>query len=326
MSTFLELKKNREAQSKQRMAAMAKTVAGRTKGDDETFWTPTVDKEGNGEAVVRYLPAPDGEALAYMQYWDHVFNGPGGWFFEKSLTTLGLKGEPYDTLREVFGSDDPVTEYNSVLWNRDGPGDRLRVQGQPAKGGNKQVPGTKRKLHYVSNVLIVEDSAKPDMVGKVKKYKYGSRLFGILDLASHPKFVSQKAIDPFDMWEGANLRIRIMKKDGYPNYDSSIFDPAAPMVVNADGTPNEEAIEVIWRQCHSLYSIVDRSQFKTYAMLKARLHRVLGLTESVVPTAVTPAPETTPAAVLPAAASDDVPWEKGTEEDGLEEFRNLANV
>ena len=72
-------------------------------GPDERFWKPEVDKAGNGYAVIRFLPEPEGEDVPFVRIWDHGFQGPGGWFIENSLTTLGQK--------------DPVSEYNSMLWN-----------------------------------------------------------------------------------------------------------------------------------------------------------------------------------------------------------------
>jgi hypothetical protein len=325
MSTFLELKKNRELASKQRMAAMAKTAAGKSKGDDDTYWAPTIDTEGNGEALIRYLTAPEGEDLALIPYWDHVFNGPGGWFFEKSLTTLGQTGEPFDSLREIFGSDDPVTEYNSMLWNRNGPGDRERVSGQPLK----KIPGTKRKLHYVSNVYIINDPAKPQMNGTVKRYKYGAKLFGILNNAANPKFASQRPCDPFNMWDGANLRIRVMKDAGWPSYSSSVLETPGPLVVGSDGQADDAAIEAIWKQCHSLLAVVARSEFKSYAVLKARMNKVLGLTGDVgTPTPAT-APVTIPGTVAldpQAATASEAPWDEDTKvDDDLDGFRALAN-
>jgi hypothetical protein len=319
MSTFLELKKNRELQSKQRMAKMASTAAGRTKGgDDDTYWSPTVSKDGNGEALVRFLTAPEGEELAFIQYWDHVFNGPGGWYFEKSLTTLGLTGEPYDSLREIFGSDDPVSEYNTVLWNRNGPGDREKVSGQPVL----KIPGTKRKLHYVSNVLIINDPAKPELKGKVKRYKYGSQLFGMLNNSANPKFASQKPCDPFNMWEGGNVQIRIMKEKGYPNYTSTTIESPSPM-----GADDAE-IEAIWKQCHSLTAVIARSEFKTYAVLKAKMNKVLGLTGVVGTLSPATAPATTPGVVATnpqATPPDDTPWDEDAKGDDLDSFRALAN-
>ena len=76
---------------------------GGDKGGDERLWKPEMDKSGNGYAVIRFLPAPDGEDLPWVKLFNHAFQGPGGWYIENSLTTLNQK--------------DPVTESNRDLWN-----------------------------------------------------------------------------------------------------------------------------------------------------------------------------------------------------------------
>ena len=166
--------------------------------NDDRYWKPELDKSGNGYAVVRFLPTPEGEDMPWVSYWDHGFQGPGGWYIEKSLTTLNKQ--------------DPVSEYNTQLWNT-------------GIEANKEIARKqKRRLHYVSNVYVVSDPKNPDNEGKVFLYKFGKKIFEQLKEAISPQFEDEDAINPFDLREGANFKIKIRKVDGYWNYDKSEFD------------------------------------------------------------------------------------------------------
>lgn len=216
---------------------------------DDTMWKPELDKTGNGFAVVRFLPTPEGEEMPWVSYFDHGFQGPGGWYIEKSLTTLNKK--------------DPVSEYNSALWNT-------------GIEANKEIARKqKRRLHYVSNVYVVSDPKNPDNEGKVFKYRYGKKIFEQLKEAISPAFEDEQAINPFDLREGANFKIKIRKVDGYWNYDKSEFDSVAPLF------DDEEKLNTIYNSAYSLSDVIAPSEFKTYEELKEKLDRVLGLTGSV---------------------------------------------
>ena len=176
---------------------------------DDTMWKPELDKTGNGFAVVRFLPTPEGEEMPWVSYFDHGFQGPGGWYIEKSLTTLNKK--------------DPVSDYNTQLWNT-------------GVEANKEIARKqKRRLHYVSNVYVVSDPKNPDNEGKVFKYRFGKKIFEMLKEAISPAFEDEKPINPFDLREeGANFKIKIRKVDGYWNYDKSEFDSPAPLFAEED--------------------------------------------------------------------------------------------
>jgi len=218
--------------------------------NDDTMWKPELDKRGNGYAVVRFLPTPDGEEMPWVSYFDHGFQGPGGWYIEKSLTTLNKQ--------------DPVSEYNTQLWNT-------------GIEANKEIARKqKRRLHYVSNVYVVSDPKNPDNEGKVFKYRFGKKIFEALKEAISPAFEDEKAINPFDLRdEGANFKIKIRKVDGYWNYDKSEFDSAAPLFTD------ENRLNDIYKSVHSLSGIIAPSEFKSYEELKEKLDRVLGLQGSV---------------------------------------------
>ena len=173
-------------------------------GPDERFWKPEVDKAGNGYAVIRFLPESEGEDVPFVRKWDHGFQGPGGWYIEKSLTTLS--------------KNDPVSEYNTQLWNTNIEANREQARKQ------------KRRLHYVSNIYVVSDPKHPENEGKVFMYRYGKKIFEMLKEAISPAFEDEAAINPFDLrGEGANFKIKIRKVDGYWNYDKSEFDSPAPL-------------------------------------------------------------------------------------------------
>ena len=221
-------------------------------GADERLWKPELDKSGNGYAVIRFLPAPDGEDLPFAKVWSHAIKGPGGqWYIENSLTTLGKQ--------------DPVSEYNTELWNAAGEGSSERAQARAQK----------RKLSYYSNIYVVSDPAHPENEGKVFLYKYGKKIFDKLVEAMQPAFADETPIDPFNFWKGADFKLKIRKVDGYWNYDKSEF--ATP---NTLGDYDDARLEQIWKEGYSLADFEDPKNFKSYDQLKARLSLVLGNTVS----------------------------------------------
>lgn len=288
--------------------AMNTATSGGTqqKSYDEDMWKPEMDKSGNGYAVVRFLPAPEGEEMPWVQYFDHGFQGQGGWYIEKSLTTIGKQ--------------DPVSEYNSQLWNTG------------IEANKDQARKQKRRLHYVANVLVVSDPKNPENEGKVFKYRFGKKIFEMLKEAISPQFEDEKPINPFDPYEGANFKIKIRKVDGYWNYDKSEFD--SPAAIGSD-----DEINKVYSQVHSLSEVIAPDQFKTYDELKEKLDRVLGLSGNVAPrsTAESVADDmeevpwnnvnTAPVAesTQPAVAETPVTASVGEEEDAMDYFKRLAN-
>jgi hypothetical protein len=228
-------------------AKLVKEVEKSNKGggaSDDRLWKPEVDKAGNGYAVVRFLPAPDGEDLPWAKLYSHAFQGPGGWYIENSLTTMGQK--------------DPVSEYNSELWNTGIDADKETARKQ------------KRKLSYYANIYVVKDPANPDNEGRVFLYKFGKKIFDKIMSAMQPEFEDEEPINPFDFWAGADFKIKIKKVAGYWNYDSSEF--ARPGALLDD----DDAMEAIWKKEYSLAELTAPDQFKTYDELKTRMDYVLG--------------------------------------------------
>ena len=219
---------------------------------DDRFWRPELDKSGNGYAVVRFLPAPEGEDLPWARIWNHGFQGPGGWYIENSLTTLGQK--------------DPVSEHNSTLWN----------SGIEA---NKEVARKqKRRLNYTANVYILKDPAHPENEGTIKLYRFGKKIFDKINDLMNPEFEDESPVNPFDLWAGANFKMKIRKVEGYSNYDKSEFE--APSALLED----DDKMEEIWKSENSLKELVSEDKFKTFDELKTKLDRVLGLGSEFSPT------------------------------------------
>ena len=211
---------------------------------DDRLWKPEVDKSGNGYAVIRFLPAPDGEELPWVKLFSHAFQGPGGWYIENSLTTIGQK--------------DPVGDLNRTLWNSGNDTDKDVVRKQ------------KRKLSYYSNIYVVKDPSNPQNEGRVFLYKYGKKIFDKIMDVMQPEFEDETPINPFDLWAGANFKLKIVKKDGFWNYDKSEFDSPNPLL------EDDDALEAVWKKEFSLTAFTASDQFKTYDELKTRLDYVLG--------------------------------------------------
>ena len=266
---------------------------------DDRLWKLDVDKSGNGYAVIRFLPAPDGEDLPFVKLYSHAFQGPGGWYIENSLTTLGGK--------------DPVSEYNTLLWNNG------------TDQGKETARKQKRKLTYISNIYVVKDPANPENEGKVFLYKYGKKIFDKLTAAMQPEFEDEEAIDPFDFWQGANFKLKAKNVAGYRNYDSSEFTAVSPVL------DDDDALEALWKKENSLQEFVGADQFKSYDELKKRLGYVLGSNATVTqdpevededrargPSPVASAPsEPEPAIAVGAGTGDE-------DEDTLSYFAKLA--
>jgi len=244
--TFANLKKQSSLGSlTQKLVKEVEKMNSGSGNQDERLWKPEMDKTGNGYAVIRFLPAPDGEDLPWVKMYSHGFQGPGGWYIENSLTTIGGK--------------DPVSEHNRELWNSGNEDDKAIVRRQ------------KRKLSYYANIYVVKDPANPSTEGNVYLYKFGAKIFDKIMAAMQPEFEDESPINPFDFWQGADFKLKIRKVDGYWNYDKSEFAAPAPLL------KDDDAMEAIWKTEYSLQALVATDQFKSYEDLKKRLDYVLGV-------------------------------------------------
>jgi hypothetical protein len=293
--SFANLKK-----SSSNLEKLTKAIESISQGSeaskDDNFWKPEVDKSGNGYAVIRFLPAPevDGDdALPWVKIFSHGFQGPGGWLIDNCLTTVNDKC--------------PVCEHNTTLWN----------SGIEANKGIAR--NQKRKLSYISNIYVVEDPKHPENNGKVFLYKFGKIIFDKITGAMNPEFEDETPVNPFDLWNGANFKLKIRKVDGYQNYDKCEFDRQSAL------SDNDNELEKIWKSEHSLKAVIEPSNFKSYDTLKQRLDKVLGLDGGA------PAPRTTveqaKAQPKPAVRVEDdggaPPWNE-EEDEALDYFKALA--
>ena len=261
---------------------------------DDRFWRPTVDDSGTASAIIRFLPECEGEEDAAVLYFSHAFQGPGGWFIENSRTT--------------FGEKDPVSEYNSRLWNSG-------IQANKDMVSQK----TKRKKNFVSNILVISDPACPENEGKVFLFRYGMKIHQKLLDAMKPEFADEDPIIPFDFWQGANFRLRQRKVAGYPNYDKSEFDSPSALF---DG--DEEKLKAVWEQQHALSEFVDPANYKSYDELKTRLETVLGGTQPTTTAENTALDEKVEVSSTSEAAPQRESVEPDSEEDALSYFQRLS--
>ena len=262
---------------------------------DERLWKPELDKSGNGYAVIRFLPSVEGEDLPWAKVFNHAFQGPTGqWYIENSLTTIN-------------NQKDPVSEYNTKLWNSGVESDKEIARKQ------------KRKLQYFSNILVVSDAKHPENEGKVFLFRYGKKIFDKLMEAMQPEFPDEKAINPFDFWEGANFMLKIRKVDGFWNYDKSEFE-ASTKVADDDAK-----IEEIWKKQYTLASFTAPSNFKSYDELKTRFHTVISGTTTVGNVSEQIADEPIAKPVVDTKPVESSVPQKEEEDDTMEYFQKLAS-
>jgi hypothetical protein len=260
---------------------------------DDRFWKPTLDKASNGMAVFRFLPAPENEDMPWAKLYTHAFKVGGRWYIENSRTTIGEK--------------DPVSEMNSELWNSGLESDKDIARDR------------KRKLSYISNILVLKDPGAPENEGKVFLYKYGVKIFNKIQEAMQPEFDDEDPINPFDYWAGANFKLKVRKVGGYINYDKSEFESPSELLGGDDGK-----LEELWKTQHSLQAFVAPDQFKTYDELKKKLQEVVGddirATESDFVSQ-----KTVEDVVVEETVSSDSGETEGEETDALSYFQSLGN-
>lgn len=303
MSNFATLKKSSADTSRlAKEIEKLNTPQGSDRDEDNRFWKLERDKSGNGMAVIRFLPAPavDGDdALPWVRYFDHGFKGPNGkWYIENSLTTIGQK--------------DPVSDYNSQLWNSTNDDNSWQ---------RKQAREQRRRLHYISNIYVVKDPSNPSNEGKVMLFKFGKKIFDKITLAMNPDMEGDVPVNPFDLWNGANFKLRCRMVAGYVNYDQSSFENPSAL------SDDDAKLEKIWKSEYSLKEFLDQKNFKTYEVLKLRLEEVLGETAVINSQASeTPSPKKEiPAS--PAKSSENSPsWNNSNDDDDdLNYFKGLAD-
>jgi len=242
---FADFKKNSRGGFNKLTEEMNKLSKGSESYKDDRFWRPELDKSSNGYAVIRFLPAVDGEDVPWARTFSHGFKGPGGWLIDNCPTTIGLKC--------------PICEANSALWNSGVESDKDIARNR------------KRKLSYTSNILVVSDPANPQNEGKIFLYKFGKKIFDKINEAMNPEFQDEDAVNPFDFWQGANFKLKVRKVAGFINYDKSEFEAPSALF---DG--DDEKLETLWKKQYPLKEFTDVSKFKSYDELKTRFDQVVG--------------------------------------------------
>lgn len=276
--SFASLKKSSKNNFEKLNAQLAAMSAKpQYRDDSEGEWKPTVDSAGNGYAVIRFLPPIENEDAPFVRLFTHGFQGPGGWYIENSLTTIG--------------KEDPVGELNNELWNS------TTDDKSPAR---EQARKQKRQLNFISNIYIIEDKGKPENNGKVFYFRYGKKIFDKLNSLMNPEFPDEQPVNPFDLWSGATFKLKIRKYEGYRNYDKSEFDTPAPL------SDDDSVLEAIYAQCKSLAKFVAPENFKSYDELKAKRDKVLGREARPARTSDI---ERAPAQEAPAAKEKKPAWE-----------------
>jgi hypothetical protein len=294
--SFNELKRSSSNSFERLNQELTKLSTNQSNSRDERLWTCQTDKAGNGYAVIRFLPAPGGEDVPFVRMFTHGFQEKGGWYIENSLTTIGQQ--------------DPIGEMNTRLWNSGIESDKETVRKR------------KRQLNFYSNIYIVKDPAKPENEGKVFLFRYGRKIFDKITDLMNPQFEDEKPVDPFNLWSGANFKLKIRKVEGYSNYDKSEFDTAGPLV------DDDDRLEAIWKSEYSLKELIDPKNFRSYDELKRRLDRALGLTtgnvpsnalseEDIPPFDIAPQHKAAQPRTQPAASLDD-------DDEDFEFFKKLA--
>lgn len=299
--SFSELKRSSSNSFEKLNQELTKLNSNQSNSRDDRLWTCQTDKAGNGYAIIRFLPAPAGEDVPFIRLFTHGFKGPGGWYIENSLTTIGQQ--------------DPIAELNTRLWNSGVESDKETVRKQ------------KRQLNFYSNIYVVKDPANPENEGKVFLFRYGKKIFDKITDLMNPQFEDEKPVDPFNLWTGANFKLKIRKFEGYPNYDKSEFDSPAPLL------DDDDKLEAIWKSEYSLKELTDPKNFRSYDELKRRLDRALGLTTGNAPSnarqqfvdeddipSFEPAPQARAAEARPAPAANSV----DDDDEDFEFFKKLA--
>ena len=292
--SFASLKQNDLSKLTKALEELSRS--SESSNDDDRLWYPAVDKAGNGYSVIRFLPTPevDGQdGLPWVRKFSHAFQGPGGWYIEDCPTTIN--------------KDCPVCKHNNALWNSGLEANKDLVRKQ------------KRKLTYISNIYVVTDPANPENNKKVKLYKFGKKIFDKINEAMNPQFQDEQAWNPFHLYEGANLKLKIRNVEEYRNYDKSEFDTCGPLL------SDDAALEKIWKSEHSLTEFVNPKIFKEYEVLQKKLEKVLG--QPTPKMTDTPKPAPVKAVTKPTIEDDLLPKKAAAteEDDDLSYFQKLAD-
>lgn len=249
MATVAELRKNRSALMDKVNKALTATNDNSEKKEDDRFWQPTRGADGNGSAIIRFLPPIGDDELPWVKVYSRAFKveATGKWYINNDPSTIGR-------------DDDPVYHHCKALYATGLESDK------------KLASPMKRKTHYISNILVIKDPANPANEGKVKLFKYGKKIHEMIMNKAQPAFEDEEKVYVDDIDAGANFRLRIRTVDGYPNYDSSVFDSPSPLCGGDD-----DEIQKIIDQYFPLSEFIDPKNFKSAEQLKKEFDRAMGI-------------------------------------------------
>ena len=228
------------------------------KTDDEVYWKLTVDAAEQGVAEIRLLPAMEGEDFPFAEIKDYgigVYNKAAGkkfWYINRSLESIGQK--------------DPVKDEFWALHN---------IGSDEAKEEAKTI---RDRTSYIVWIYVVNDKNAPENNGKVMKAKLSPSIWKFVTDKLTPQFEDDEdepAVNVFDLWEGANLKIRAYKgNNGMRTYDKTVWLNQGALF------QDDEKLDEVYSQVKGLASEVDPNNSKhygkTYAELEAKLETVLG--------------------------------------------------
>lgn len=258
--SFKLLKKN--SQDKTRIDKLVTKLEAQSKKNysDPSFWNLTKDKDGNGTAVIRFLPVAAGDqdrVIPCVKIFYHSFKGKtGATYWENCLSSIG----EYDS--------DPVNQYNSKLWE---------TQDEQLQRWVKE--NSKRKQKIIFNILVVNDPAVPENNGKVFKCSVGVKILEKIESAmkGNPT-LKKKGFDPFCFWKGADFTYTSKIVDKQVTYMDSAFDAPSPIhFLDEEPMSDEQIEELVYSKMYKLDDELKPEKFKSYDELKARLNKVLGL-------------------------------------------------
>jgi hypothetical protein len=292
--SFSDFKKKSKSSIEQLAKKLEEDIGTKKNYKDDRFWRPELDKTGSGFAIIRFLPAGGNEDIPWAKMYSHAFKGKGGWYIENCPTAMGQKC--------------PVCEINNELWNSGIESDKNIARDR------------KRKLNYISNILVVSDPANPQNDGKVFLFKYGKKIFDKIQEAMKPDFQDEKPVNPFDLWGGSNFRMKIRNVAGYVNYDKSEFDSPSALFDSDD-----KKLEALWNKLYPLKEFTDPSNFKSYDELKKKVNMVLGSNIRETDTSTSTAEDDMDAIVPPKNSSKKASIESDDDMDAMSYLEKLAN-
>lgn len=246
MSSFADMKKNTASDFERLQKSLEKQGGKRESYDDPRFWSLERDKTGNGSAIIRFLQV-DGKSDPAVRIYTHHFQGKGGWLIENCPTTIGQKC--------------PVCEANNELWEES--------HGDDSHPSRKIARDRKRKVNYISNIYVVSDPSNRDNEGKVFLYKYGKMVYDKILAVINPSDPDDPKFNPFNLFTGANFKLKAHIDNGYVTYKDSRFTAQAPLL------EDEAKMEKIWKSQYPLGEFTDPKLFKSYEELQAKLDKVL---------------------------------------------------